>query len=224
MPTPSQITHAQRHHRHHDDKTDKNARTTKKVATEQSPTTVINKEFDDLAAKMITFPEAYEIRRKEMDGQRFFNRFRAETNTPARRAAAEFVKTMAELIQSKRSIIESQNPSLLYNALLGVLLVQLMKIKQSYDEAYTVTKLMTSIKSSALASIILDVLKVDGFDKIEPTKFNDTLKALKKCLAIIDTDKALDNEDIIALVGDIDKFLEPARIAEHEATPAPAMS
>ncbi|OGV48006.1 MAG: hypothetical protein A3F46_07670 [Legionellales bacterium RIFCSPHIGHO2_12_FULL_42_9] len=196
----------------------------------------VNEAFDNLVAEMIKFPDSYEKRRKEMDGQRYFNPYRAETNTPARIAAAAFVKTMAELIQSKRSIIEiieSQDPSILVNALSGVLLVQLKKIddfykaKKSYRITQFVTQLVTSIKNSALASIIFDVLKVGSLDKIGTERFKTDLEALKKCLSIINAEKELESQDIVAFIGDIDQFLEPIRTAEPEAiptTPAPAIS
>ena len=241
MPRPAYDNNSHSHHSHHHHERRKISREEKKdgarssvwtppkeskailteIPTEATPIaealSLLQDDFDTLAAEMIQFPEIYNARRKQMDAQRFFNHYRPETNTLARKAAAEFIKTMAELIQSNRELIEAQDTSILLNALSGILLVQFKKIDEAYKQSYPITQLLTSIRNSAMAMSILDILKIDSFEKLDPATFKVDLEALKKCLAIINTERNIENEDVIAFIADIDTFLEPARIAE----PAP---
>ena len=186
-------------------------------------TPLVNTAFDDLYQQTIAIPEKYLTQREAMNQGKWFASLRSGAN-PARQEDAAFLKEMAELIQSNRALIEMQDPSLLTSALSGVLLVELQKIHNSYETSYALTKLVTSIHSSALALVLFEILKIKQFTEIEPAKIKTDLEALKKCLAILNTRQELKDTKIIALIGDIDTQLAPVRTAEAEKAPAPAIA
>ncbi|OGV38464.1 MAG: hypothetical protein A3F46_01885 [Legionellales bacterium RIFCSPHIGHO2_12_FULL_42_9] len=205
------------------------------VAAQTQATALVSDDFETLKDQMSNFPNTYDTLRKEMDAHSLLGylsifRFgvKPKTDNPERIQAANLIHTMAELINSKRTIIEAQDPTILVNALCGVLLPQLQKIDQSYDNAYFFTRMFRSPKCSALATIILRIFKVDSFKDIQPAQNRAALEALDKCFTILETANELDSTPpITALRDEIRKELEPVRPVESEAAPTnatPAMS